>query len=345
MIDNSVVGDAHHRVPFRIGFPLLSRRFVHVLDEMTVDVLLDELDTVPDLVAYLECKEAYLTRPGVQVSVAGEEQILARYMCTLTDGRHALPAVPTGTAAVAVVEGDWEFYSTSPQRAAKKAADAPSYMWDDLIEYQSSFIRTGTAIGLPDMPVAETDHERVVRVLADESRFSRRQLSAHFRYALSRSEPGKKFTRVVTSADKPNRAYVFLTAPKPSHVSYEQYRQMRADTLLTYCHGIKLKLTTVVEAVGIASEPFTESVSSQDFVYVDLREAFGAEEATRLQDAMTELEVLQSPTMKPFKGKEHEFPMPFNFSKGAEFVSADTGMPMNRAARRAMAKRARSKRH
>jgi hypothetical protein len=38
--------------PFRIGNPL-PNRFVHVLDEMTVDTVLRELDTVPDLVAYL----------------------------------------------------------------------------------------------------------------------------------------------------------------------------------------------------------------------------------------------------------------------------------------------------
>ena len=41
---------AHAQTPFQVGFPLESRRFVHVLDEMTVDLMLEELDTVPDLV-------------------------------------------------------------------------------------------------------------------------------------------------------------------------------------------------------------------------------------------------------------------------------------------------------
>lgn len=343
MLDNSLVGDAHSAVPFRIGFPLRSRRFVHTLDEMTVDVLLNELDTVPDLIAYLQCKEEFLSQPGVYVSAAGEEQLLARYMCTLKDGRHTLPAAPPGSDAIALVEGDWEFYSTSPQRTAKKAADAGSYMWDDLIEYQSKFIRAGTATTLPDLTEAETDHEKVVRALADETRFSRRQLAAHLRHALTKSEPGKKFARVVASADKPSRAYVFLTAPKPSNVPYDQYRRMRSDTLLTYCHGVKLRVPGVVEAVGIASEPFTESVSSQDFVYVDLNEDFPSEQAALLQETMEELAVLQSPTMKAFRDRDHEFPIPFNFSEGPEFLSTD-GFPMNRAARRAMAKRARSKR-
>lgn len=47
MLNSMLEGDAHHGTPFQIGFPLKNRRFVHVLDEMTVDVLLEELDTAP----------------------------------------------------------------------------------------------------------------------------------------------------------------------------------------------------------------------------------------------------------------------------------------------------------
>jgi hypothetical protein len=344
MLDSTIEGNAHYETPFRIGFPLLGRRFVHILDEMTVDVLLEELDTVPDLIVYLECKEAYFCQPAVYVSAAGEEQLLARYMCTMKDGKHTLPAIPDGTSAVAIIEGDWEFYSVSAQRAAKKAADAPSYMWDQLIEYQSSFIRAGTATSLPGLTPTASDHERVVRALADESRLSRRQLAANFRHALAQSEPGKKFARVVISGDRRDRAYVFLTAPKPADATYEEYREMRNSALLTYCHGVKLKFPWLAEAVGIASEPLTESASSQNFLYVDLRgELFEAEEATMWREAMEELDVLQSPTVKADKGKYNEFPIPFNFPKGPEFYSVENGMPMNRAARRAMAKQARRK--
>jgi hypothetical protein len=49
---------------------------------------------VPDLVAYLECKEHYLSQAGVSVAVAGEERLLARYICTMKDDKHTLPAIP-----------------------------------------------------------------------------------------------------------------------------------------------------------------------------------------------------------------------------------------------------------
>jgi hypothetical protein len=342
MLNNTLVGEAHYGNPFRVGFPLQNKRFVHVLDEMTVDILLEELDTVPDLVAYLECKERFLSQ-NLNITVAGDEQLLARYMCTLRDKKHALPVIPDGTTAVALIEGDWEFYSNSPQRVAKKEADAGSYAWDQLIEHQSSFIRAGTALSFSSSDEA-FDHETIVRVLADESRLSRRELAMHFRHALSQSESGKKFARIIISGDRPNRAYVFLTIPRPTHSSYEEYREVRRGILLAYCSGIKLKMPNIVEAVGIASEPMTDSTSSQDFLHVDLSAvSVDSDEAAGLNEAMAELEIMQPQTMKYKTWKSNEYPVPFDFSNRPTFNSAFDGAPMNRKARRSMAKRARKR--
>ena len=299
---------------------------MHVLDEMTVDVLLEELDTVPDLLAYLECKEAYFGTRGVFMHVAGEEELLAQYMCTMEDGRHALPKVRAGAGAVSLLEGDWKFYRTSPQRAAKRDADAGSYMWDSLIEYQASFVRAGTAIGLPDVPPRAIDHERILRALAAETRLSRRELAAYFRRALTHSEPGKKFARMTLSGDNMSRAYVFLTVPKPEGLSYHEYRELRSAALLTYCHGIKLRFPFAKEAIGITSEPFSEKISSQDFLYVDLDKDMSTDEQAHWREAMEELDVLQTPAqeVKLFGGRSHEFPVPFEFGGPKFYESTNT---------------------
>jgi hypothetical protein len=342
MFNSLLVGDAHYEHPFEVGFPLESRRFVHVLDEVTVDILLEELDTVPDLVEYLSCKERYLTASGVFMHVAGEEELLAQYMCTIENGRHVLPKVPPGTDAISLLEGDWQFYRSSPQRAAKREADRDSYMWDALIEYQASFVRAGTAIGLPETPPETIDHERILRALAAETRLARRELTTHFRYALSNSQPDKKFARMTLSGENMSRAYVFLTAPKSSDVAYEAYREMRSAALLTYCHGIKIRFPHVTEAIGIASEPFSEKVSSQDFLYVDLTQDMSPEEFAVWKDAMQELDVLQTPAadVQYFGSKGHEYPMPFQFS-GPKFYGYESGIPLNRAERRRMEREAR----
>jgi hypothetical protein len=340
LLNTALEEDAHYERPFQVGFPLKGRRFVHVLDEKTVNALLEELDTVPDLVDYLTCKEDFFGQKGIVALVAGEEELLARYMCTMKDGRHALPTVLPGYDSITILEGDWRLYRASPQRAAKREADEGSYMWDDLIEYQASFVRAGTAISLP-LPGApvEIDHERILRALAAEPRMARRMLARDLRFALSKSEPGKKFARIRLSGRSMERAYVFLTAPKPSDVDYRTYREMRSETLLTYCHGIKLRFPSATEVIGIASEPFSEDVSSQEFVYVELTKEMSEEEAAFWKDALEELAVLQAPAneMELLHTRDYEFPMPFRFG-GPEFYDARSGVPLNRAERRRMAR-------
>lgn len=342
MLNSILEGDDHYEHPFEVGFPLKGHRFLHVLDEVTVDALLEELDTVPDLVDYLVCKERYFGTNGVFMHVAGEEELLAQYMCTMDNGRHALPRVPSGADAVTLLEGDWEFYRSSPQRAAKRDADRGSYMWDELIEYQASFVRAGTAIGAPERQPATIDHERILRALAAEPRLARRELASHFRFALSKSEPGKKFARMILGGQNLSRAYVFLTVPKPPDVDYGTYREMRTAALLAYCHGSKVRFPHVTNAIGIASEPFSEEVASQDFLYVDLGDEMSQEESDAWRGMMGELDVLQTPSkdIQLFGTKGHEFPLPFNFG-GPKFYEYESGAPMNRAERRRMARQAR----
>ncbi|HBO0902006.1 TPA: hypothetical protein L4E45_003453, partial [Pseudomonas aeruginosa] len=171
-----------------------------------------------------------------------------------------------------------------------------------------------------------------------------RELAEHFRFALRHSEPGKKFARIILSGNNMSRAYVFLTVPKPPGDSYQAYREKRSAALLAYCHGIQIRFPNVSEAIGIASEPFSEKLSSQDFLYVDLSGEMSPEESAAWRSAMEELDVLQTPAQEVecFGGKSHEFPMPFNFG-GPKFYDYESGAPMNRAERRRMAREARKK--
>jgi hypothetical protein len=340
ILDTSIEGDAHLNKPFTVGFPLPGRRFVHVLDELTVDVLLQELDTVPDLVTYLAKKEAYLGQKGVAFSVPGEEDLLALYMLTMEGEEHAFPKVPEGMNFVGLPEGDWADYVKSPQRAAKRNEDLVSYMWDAVIEDQSKYIRAGTARTGPWIETEAVDHERIVRALAAENRVSRRNLVENWKVALHRSDPGKKFARIVMTGRPPNRGWVFLTVPKGNE-PYEDYRKLRSTILGTYCSAIKLTMPTLQEAVGIASEPFADGEASRDFMYVDLREETGDEARAALQELMVELDVLQTnPDVYLFRDSVKEFPLPFHFGQARPSPSYPNAL-ISRAERRRMERDAR----
>lgn len=343
MLNSSLDGRDHFDRPFEIGFPLGPDKFIHVLDEMTVDALLEELDTAPDFIDYLACKERYLKSAKI-VHVAGEEELLARYMCSLKDGRHHLPEIPPDTEFVVHPEGDWEFYRASPQWDAKRKADEISYMWDGLIDHQASFVRAGTAIGLPEAPPESIDHERILRAFAAEPRLARRQLASHLRFALSKSESGKKFARISLSGDNLSRAYVFLTVPRPADDNYEVYREKRSSALFAYCHGVKLRFPQVTEAIGIASEPFTETMASQDFLYADLSEDLSPDESATLEELLVELDIFQTPDsdLNMMGFNTQEFPMPFSF-EDTELMELDANSTMNRAERRRIASQIRKR--
>jgi hypothetical protein len=330
MLSSDVKGKAHLEAPFHVGFPLDSGRFVHVLDEMTVDLLLEELDTVPDLVSYLACKQAFISTPGVMVSIPGEEELLARYMATMRDGQHTLPEIPKGKTYVALPEGDWERYAKSPQRAAKREADKISYLWDSLIEHQSKFIRAGTAITLPEQSPERVEHERIVRAMAQQSRLIRRQCGADLHYVLSRDDPNGVFTRIHMTGTPPERVFVFLAAKRRADMSYEEYRENRMRYLMTYCNAIKGNMPTLREAIGVAAEPYSEGESSFEFLYVDHTLPMSDEESQAWRAMADEMDILRSKTpMAMYKGKAQEFPMPFNFGP-----TMRQGPFMNRAERR-----------
>ena len=347
MLLNKLVGKAAHaQTPFHIGFPLESRRFVHVLDEMTVDLLLEELDTVPDLVGYLRKKEEFLQQPGVIVSVPGEEELLARYMSTMRDEEHAFPKIPKGVDFVALPEGDWEVYRASPQWKAKQNANEISYMWDALIEHQSGFIRSGKAITVPWQPALEgVNHERIVRALAAQPRLARRSLSTDLQFAMHRSDPGHMFARIKMTGRPPDKAFVFLTIPRTEGEDYDTtYRHRRMHTLMVYCHAVKDGVPTLKEAVGVASEPLSEGTASQDFMHVDLSE-MSDEELKGWRRQADELDILRPKTeMKLFRHTESEFPAPFRFVDSPSSYLGEGGMPLNRAARRQRESEARRKR-
>lgn len=337
MLLNELVGKAAHaQTPFHIGFPLESRRFVHVLDEMTVDLLLEELDTVPDLVGYLKKKEEFLQQPGVIVSVPGEEELLARYMSTMRDEEHAFPKTRKGVNFVALPEGDWGVYRASPQWKAKQKANEISYMWDALIEHQSGFIRSGKAITVPWQPtMAGISHERIVRALAAQPRLARRSRSTDLQVAMHRSDPGRMFARIKMTGRPPDQAFVFLTIPRTEGEDYSTtYRHRRMHTLMVYCHAVKDGMPTLKQAIGVASEPFSEGTASQDFMHVDLSE-MSDEELKGWRRQADELDILRPKTeMKLFRHTEPEFPAPFRFVDSPPSYLGEKGMPMNRAARR-----------
>ena len=262
-----------------------------------------ELDTVADFVAYLTRKEA-LFSSGKVVSATGEEDLLAYYLThTDPEGEHDFVVPPDKD----VVRFD-HFYRTmrdNHQYIAKKSADRISYLIDRLIEHVFSSAASRTLIAGNELPVS--DYEKALRVLAAESRLSRRNLAKALVDLLSAVRVLGRPRSSVVRGEKSRRGYCFLVIPCPKDRDYNKHRLSRLKLLGDYCKVMKIRFPDLEHIVGYATEPLDGERRSEDLAYIDATNWTEADfqEARSIQ---RESGILAAPTVTHIH--ETEYPAP-----------------------------------
>jgi len=109
MIHTDLRGLENHEQPFTVGDLDSTRTFVHVMDDTTLNILMQTLDTITDFTSYLKKKEILL-RGALNIFAAGEEELLANYLKNINMQQ----------------EHDFDFHlpaSATPVRGGQAAAD------------------------------------------------------------------------------------------------------------------------------------------------------------------------------------------------------------------------------
>lgn len=195
-----------HRIAVALGakgkvplfFGDFGKGFAHVLDEVSFSVLLQELNTITDLLEYLRAKEK-LYESGVRTHFEGaEEDLLAFYI-------HQGCKFPSEYTDIVVGDSLWAELCRKDEYRLKKIADRPSLVWDRMVEkFCQDFLTDG--FEFRENP-AET--ELVIRTMARESRFSRRILGGSFKEFLQLANARKVESRITPSPS--GITYVFLS--------------------------------------------------------------------------------------------------------------------------------------
>jgi hypothetical protein len=272
LIHTEVVGSEHRERPFHIGWPLGRGEFVHVFDDVTLPLLLEELNTVSDLTDYLTKKETLLRTPGSDFVVPGEEELLTMYLTTVRDGRtHHFPEFEEG-AVVVLREGTWNEFRKSRPYASRVEANSISYLWDNLIEYQVSHMLHGSTeeLFVGSSASGQNNSERVLRAMASENRITRRSLGATLREGRAISSGQKRWTRTIAMPHS-RRLYCFLFLPYfPEEQPHSEYRKSRQYLLHLYCEGALLQFGEAKEIIGIAPDPYDSGIASVDFMFLNV---------------------------------------------------------------------------
>lgn len=289
LVVNSAFPDGwNSAMPFHIGPVKHKAGFIHVFDELSIELVLSELDTVVDFIEYLKAREAFLG-DGRIVTATGEEQLLAAYFFNKDKSQTKfLPQNSDRDTTVLINFDDTHaeaYFNGAPYRAKQKA-NVESYGWDRLIE---TFIEIGNPAYLGET-IAREDVELALRTMATESRFSRRMLVQSLRDFFSlaaKSDPEHQRFRTVMSRQAEGKAYVFFVLPKDRDWDYQQYREERKVRLTVYCTCLLAKHPTLTAAIGLGFDhPLkTYEGRSEDLIVIPQAEISELQRAELLESA------------------------------------------------------------
>lgn len=241
LLPHLVGEDEHFKMPFHIGFPDESKRFVHFFDDESIDIVFKEFDTINDFTSYLTDKETFLTTKTDIVS--GEEDLVGFYLSSIDEESITESLNFRGFDnfsnfdSFIISEGIYDdFRSKDIYRAIKEYTES-SYFWDSLIERIGQYAFTGNW----GYTSAQSYDEEIIplKYMAAESRVSRTILSNNFAewaWPDFEQDATQPRVRVLTSPSNPDVCYVLLILPHAlKYPDHNAYREDRKSFLMTYC--------------------------------------------------------------------------------------------------------------
>ncbi|WP_020469806.1 hypothetical protein [Zavarzinella formosa] len=195
-------------IPFEVEPIRIGELPVHVFDGQAIDLLLTMLDTAPDFIAYLEGRAEALATSASYRFV--EEDLLAISIQNWAAGSGLSPAVP---ALTSVVKGRWAEYQKSGRAGRSTALNTNSRTVDRIIEHFHEVFEQQLYVNESAPGILE--HEHALRLLAAESRFSRRMVVTPLYDILQEHNQSVPWTSTVPSPREPSLRYLWLIYPDP----------------------------------------------------------------------------------------------------------------------------------
>jgi len=234
-----------------------AKHFVHVLDEESFDLVVNELGTLSDLLRYLDCRERAIRHGGL-TRFDAERDVLASYLSEIDDlGNGDIRLVaPSAAGAAPTLQGEpWaSFISTSAyerwhffQEAAKPWAEIATRFSKAIVEAD---------VGEEAAEGTIATHEEALRLWASENLFSRAYLALQLYEKYNLVPRDCRSSRMTPSPGRANRIYVFVFLPWLSaHESYVEYRHERFALLQIYAQGVMALRPEFKEIVLLGAEP------------------------------------------------------------------------------------------
>ena len=171
--------------------------------------------------------------------------------------------MPSGCDQMLAEDKIWSDLKTRTEYRNKMFDNRISYLWDHIIETFSAHLVDGTLLqegvtGIPEV-------EQGLRIMAMESRFSRRVLGRTLSDLVARCPTGMRRVRRILPTDEPAKTLYLFLAASQDKMKEAEYRVLRREYLYAYCFVAASKHREFDVIVGIATEAATKkSLRSYD---------------------------------------------------------------------------------
>lgn len=258
--------------PFWVGHPWQGCPYVHIWDETVLSTMLEHLDTASDLIDYLSEKESMMAASHAVIS-AGEEEVLARYLMTISpQGQHSLPKPRDKNTTVILEAGSWHRLRSSPAMASRKRADRASYAVDRIIESFAKHLKGRTLYH--DTADDGQSSRAALSCLASLSRFDRRFLGGALVEALQKSgslPPETNLYRRLRPWRPSTPTFLFVLLeqwPDETEAHYRERRRFAMEGYLAHCADW-IHLGSPVLIFGTEKDALTRPLTSEDLMFVE----------------------------------------------------------------------------
>ncbi|RWP01363.1 MAG: hypothetical protein EOQ98_06645 [Mesorhizobium sp.] len=262
--------------PFTVGRIAEAKGWVHVFDEESLKIVLRELTTAADFVHYLNAKIALFDEGRFQFAES-ELDIMAYY---LWNNR----SFPPSDGPYRLDPKLWPKVEADEAFLRGRAENEIRVFWDRLIEHLTGHYLAETLEFGNDL--AMLDYERIVRIMAGETRFFRRILSSHI---LDRADRARRHAiSTLLESGQPDVNYVLYIGKGAPRAEYPAYREDRGLVLRSRCIAAKAVKPDKRYIVGMALDARGVEGSSEDFLLMDTR-AWSAEAISKAEQLRQEL--------------------------------------------------------
>lgn len=349
-------------IPFVVGNPSPDiSKIIHILDDISLHVALLELDTIMDLVRYLDKREKLLLNQNL-LSADGEEDLIALYLKDIgPDGDHDFVSSSgislTKNTKIVVQGGSYKTLRSRGEYKRKKAANKSSYLWDRLIETFARNILADTSYivkGYGEHHSVAT-REIGLRYMALTPRLERRSHADGIKGAFEKIGEKDRFFRAMlppTNGNEKTGFFILLVKRKGvlRELLDEDYRVYRTGVTHAYAMNLLRCRRDLERVVGISTEgESSEKLRSEDLIYAE-QPAWTDEYEAEIADlakthsifAGGSLDRLEQKQIRPLEYPASHHPQARGINPiPYAYDSAPNGL--NRAARRAAKSRQRRK--